>query len=390
VWEIGALCALEEALPALDFTALDGYVGVSAGGIVAAALANGMPPRRLCAAFIENDPRVAADLFPPTLFYRPAVAEYLQRAAQLPALAGQAAWRYARRQRSFLGALEHLGRALPTGVFSNEPLRQRLHELLSQPGRSDDFRTLRRKLVIVATNLDTGESAPFGLPGWDHVPISQAATASAALPGLFPPVRIGGADYVDGALKKTLHASVLLDQGLELLFCLNPLVPFDARPRRGPRVGPGPEPAIPPLAEGGLPVVLSQTLRALIHSRMDMGLRGYDLSHPDADVLLLEPAAHDGRLFHTNVFSTSQRRALAEHAYQHTRHDLRTRRGQVNHTLARHGLAPLWDAALDDPHARLLPPRAAPAQPPKVGGTFARLQQVLDDLDATLARYPAK
>jgi len=37
-WEIGALCALEEALPALDFTRLDGYVGVSAGAFVAAAL----------------------------------------------------------------------------------------------------------------------------------------------------------------------------------------------------------------------------------------------------------------------------------------------------------------------------------------------------------------
>jgi predicted acylesterase/phospholipase RssA len=45
-WELGALCALEEALPGLDFTALDGYVGVSAGSFIAAALANGMRPRR--------------------------------------------------------------------------------------------------------------------------------------------------------------------------------------------------------------------------------------------------------------------------------------------------------------------------------------------------------
>lgn len=362
-------------------------MGVSAGGIVAAALANGMAPRRLCAAFIENDPRVAADVFPPTLFYRPALREYLQRAASVPALAGQAAWRYARRQRSMLGALEHLGRALPTGVFSHEPLRQRLHEVLSQPGRSDNFRRLKRRLVIVATDLDTGEAAPFGLPGWDTVPISLAATASAALPGLFPPVRIGGRDYVDGALKKTLHASVLLDQGLDLLFCLNPLVPFDASRGARHRVGEPRGQHIPHLVEGGLPVVLSQTLRALIHSRLAMGLRGYDLSHPQADVLLLEPHPHDGLLFHTNVFSTSQRRALAEHAYQHTRHDLRSRRGTLNTTLARHGLAPLDDAALDDPGARLLAPRQAPPAQLRMGGAFARLQQVLDDLDSTLARY---
>ena len=28
---------------------------------------------------------------------------------------------------------------------------------------------------------------------------------------------------------KTLHASVALNEGVKLLFCINPLVPFDAR-----------------------------------------------------------------------------------------------------------------------------------------------------------------
>jgi len=36
VYEVGALCALAEALPGLDLTELDGYVGVSAGGFIAA------------------------------------------------------------------------------------------------------------------------------------------------------------------------------------------------------------------------------------------------------------------------------------------------------------------------------------------------------------------
>jgi NTE family protein len=34
------------------------------------------------------------------------------------------------------------------------------------------------------------------------------------LPGLFPPVEIDDSYYVDGALKKTLHASVALDEAL--------------------------------------------------------------------------------------------------------------------------------------------------------------------------------
>ena len=44
VYEIGALCALQEALAGIDFTRLQHYVGVSAGGFIAAGLANGIAP----------------------------------------------------------------------------------------------------------------------------------------------------------------------------------------------------------------------------------------------------------------------------------------------------------------------------------------------------------
>ena len=91
IYEIGALCALEEAVPGLDLNALDGYVGVSAGSFVAAGLANGMTPRQLCTAFIENDgPR--EDIVRPNLFIRPAFSEYTRRAASLPGLLAMAAF----------------------------------------------------------------------------------------------------------------------------------------------------------------------------------------------------------------------------------------------------------------------------------------------------------
>ena len=119
IYEIGALCALEEALPGLDLNALDGYVGVSAGGFVAAGLANGMTPRQLCAAFIENSgPR--ADVVRPNLFIRPALTEFARRAAALPGLLTMAGFGFVFKGRSLLASLEHLGRALPTGLFSHE------------------------------------------------------------------------------------------------------------------------------------------------------------------------------------------------------------------------------------------------------------------------------
>lgn len=412
IYEIGALVALEEALPDLAVTDLDGYVGVSAGALVAAALANGMTPRQLCAAFIEGDgPR--ADRIRPSLFYRPALGEYAARLARLPGLLAQAAAGYAFGRRSWLSALERLAQALPTGLFTNAPLEARLREVLSAPGRSNDFRALRRRLVVVATDLDSGAAAPFGKPGWDSVPISQAVAASAALPGLFPPVPIAGLGgsndtrwYVDGALKKTLHARVLLEMGLDLVLCLNPLVPFHATPAvAGPAVQPRHHRVlgrgrIPELVRGGLPVVLSQTFRTLIHSRLELGLEGYKVSHPGTDIVLLQPDQGDPELFLANLFSYSQRRAVAEHAYQHTRADLRTRRGSLAPLLARHGLK-LDDAVLDDAGRRLLRPRrwaaprgwladAAARVPPLAEATEAaralrRLDEVLADLERMVA-----
>jgi NTE family protein len=382
IHEIGALCALEEALPGLDLNALDGYVGVSAGAFVAAGLANGITPRQLCASFIENEgPR--GDVVHPNLFIRPAVAEAARRLAALPGLLALAGFGYAARRRSLLASLEVLGRALPTGLFSNAPLERALRRLLTAPGRSDDFRDLKRHLVLVATDLDSGEAAPFGQPGWDHVPISRAVCASAALPGLFPPVEIGGRYYVDGALKKTLHARVLLDMGLDLLLCLNPLVPFHAG--RGARPLAGAHGAIPRLVEGGLPVVLSQTFRSLIHSRLELGMRGYQGSHPGADLLLFEPDPQDGALFLANTFGYGQRRALAEHAYQRTRADLRSRRGVLGAQLRRHGLA-LDDAVLDDPDRRLLRRHRKPALGP-AAQALRRLDEVLSDLQHNLDRF---
>jgi predicted acylesterase/phospholipase RssA len=65
IYEVGALCALDEALRGMDFNALDGYVGVSAGSFIAAGLANGISPRQMCRAFIENDPDTDIVLFEP-------------------------------------------------------------------------------------------------------------------------------------------------------------------------------------------------------------------------------------------------------------------------------------------------------------------------------------
>lgn len=377
IYEIGALCALDEALVGIDLTQLTGYVGVSAGGFVAAGLANGMSARGLCASFVENTSK-NTDLFSPSLLMKPAWDEYFKRAASLPSLSAQAAYQYFIKRRSRMAAFERLGRALPAGLFSGQAMQERLAQLFSAPGRTNDFRRLKRKLVLVATDLDSGEAVPFGEPGLDDVPISLAVQASAALPGLYAPVEIKGRTCVDGALKKTLHASVLLDEGLDLLICLNPLVPFDATHAPRHKVLGSHEERIPRLIDGGLPLVLSQTFRSLIHSRLELGMKGYAQTHPQTDILLFEPDHRDAEMFLANTFSWSQRRALAEHAYQRTREMLRSQRSTIAEQLAPHGVT-LDHAALDDEERRLI--GKAPRGGARTARALKKLEETLADLE---------
>ncbi|HUR89875.1 MAG TPA: patatin-like phospholipase family protein [Ramlibacter sp.] len=368
IYEIGALCALDEALDGLEFTHLDHYVGVSAGGFIAAALANGITPREICASFIEGGGG-DVEVFDPAWLMVPAWNEFTRRAFMFPAIAASAFWRATFGRRPLSHALEHLGRALPTGIFSNTLVDTQLAKLFSHSGRTNDFRKLHTRLTLVATDLDTGEPAPFGRPGWDHVSISKAVQASCALPGLFPPVQIGGNHYVDGALKKTMHASVALDEGVDLLLCLNPLVPFNAR-------GAG----LPRIAQGGLPAVLSQTFRSMIHSRMQLGMKHYERAYPRTDIILIEPDQRDSKLYLANTFGYAQRRELAEHAYRQTRALLHARRSEIAAKMARHGVT-LRAHVLSDPHRHLV-------QPPKPAKRLARavasLQETLDELDRAL------
>ena len=181
IYEIGALCALEESLNGIDFTKLQHYVGVSAGGFIAAALANGIGPRELCASFIEDN-EDSSEAFEPSWLMMPAYGEFARRGIMLPALLISTFWQLTARRKSLTYALERLSASLPAGIFSNEQVNVQLERLFSHPGRTNDFRQLKAQLTLVATNLDSGEAAPFGRPGWDHVPISKAVQASAALP----------------------------------------------------------------------------------------------------------------------------------------------------------------------------------------------------------------
>ncbi|MCP5162615.1 MAG: patatin-like phospholipase family protein [Hahellaceae bacterium] len=343
IYEIGALRALDESLEGLDFNDLFVYVGVNSGSFIAANLANQMTTSQMCRIFVKNE----ADVHPfhPEVFYRPAMREYLKRALSFPGLLVETLARFVNNphDQSLLEALTVLSQAMPAGLFDNSTLADYLQRSYSMLGRTNDFRQLSRRLYLIAADLESSEAVKFGAPGYDHVPISRAVQASTASPGLYLPVEIDGRYYMDGTLRKGMHASVALEEGADLVIAINPVVPIDvSQAVSAGTMAPG------KLSNSGMPNVLGQTYRTMIYSRMKAGMAMYQQEYPNADILLFEPTRDDAKLFFSNVFSFQARRMVCEHAYQMTRKDLRRRANELEQILKPYGVTLRRDILEDD------------------------------------------
>ena len=382
LYEIGALCALEEAIEGLHFHELDVYVGVSAGGLVVASLANGITAQILSRAAIGRAEDPQLNLRSDVVF-APTPAAYVGQVGQLPRAVKDAIRPYLRNPRevSVLGTLLNLSMLLPLGLFRSDKLEAQLADVFSAEGRTNDFRALRPFLRIVAANVDTAEITTFGDAATAHVPISKAVQASVALPLLYAPVEVDGQYYIDGAARRTLHASAALDQGTDLLFCINPIVPIRNKPPASAQ-----EADWPSLVDHGLLSVLTQTFRMLVYSRMQVGFRSYTHRYPDADVILFEPTPEDFQLIFSNLFSFSNRRAVAEQAYAVTRRQLREQADVIVPKLERNGLR-LRRGVLDDTSRTLYAhleekPESAAEAFERMGDVLERLEGVLDEMRA--------
>jgi NTE family protein len=402
IYEIGALRALDEACDGLDLNNLFIYVGVSSGGFITACLANDLTTAQMCRAIVSHEP--GEHPFVPETFLTPSVRELRRGLRAVPRLLIEALREYYRRRAdlTLLDSLTRLGQALPVAVFDNEPIRAYLEKIYSLKSRTDDFRQLGKRLVIVASDLDSGKEVRFGDGGIDHVPISRAVQATTALPGLYPPVEIDGHYIVDGILLKTLHASVALEAGASLVICVNPIVSVDtahAVERGHMQFG--------NLIERGLPAVMSQTLRTIVHSRLEVGMAAYAKRYGNADVVLLEPERDDYLMAFTNIFGFSERRAVCDHAYHSTRRYLLAHYDELSAVLARHGVIlrrdvlaeerDLWEqvglprtaGSAHRPPKAFQPPRSPIQQPPpakpasapavvhRLGDALGRLEQLM-------------
>jgi predicted acylesterase/phospholipase RssA len=308
VYEIGCLRALEDLLDisVLDF---DLYVGVSGGAFVASLLAAGLSP-------VEMYDEVTAGGRAPfggrAPLFRLGLGDVARRSLRAPRVMGEALWSVLTgRTRRLSDLALSVFELLPAGLLDNSGLQEYLAEVLARLGQADTFDALARELYVVAVDIDTGGTVAFGEPGYRAVPVSRAVQASTALPGLYRPVRIDGRDYVDGGVKKTAHINRAILHGADLVVCINPIVPVQATGANGPFRG--------HLSNKGVTHVLDQSLRIMLHGRMENALERYQAEHPEVDILVLEPAAGDLEMFSYNIMRYSARRVVAQHGYRSVR-----------------------------------------------------------------------
>jgi NTE family protein len=110
-------------------------------------------------------------------------------------------------------------------LFSNEGLRALWHSKYLP----ETFAQLRLPLRVVAADLDTGEEVVFA-----SGPLQPALLASAALPGLFPPIRHDGRLLVDGAVVDTVPLWHAWQGPIDRIYILNVAGDMLSRPLRSP------------------------------------------------------------------------------------------------------------------------------------------------------------
>jgi len=301
MYEVGALAALEETLPSFRANDFDLYVGSSAGSVVGALMANGVPPLELYAILDEERDD-------PLNFHRGAVYHKGSFTGATRNLA-QFMWAIGKRavmdfRLEWPDLLARSGGDMPAGFFSLAPLEAYMREAFLAKGLSNSFTGTPRPLLIAAIALDRAERVVFGQGDLLDVPISQAIAASSAIPGFFEPYRIGGRDYVDGDVGYTGHADVAVDAGATLLVAINPAVPQCVT-----------EPGEAAIRHGGLYAIMEQTGHIASLNLFNVGLREIKLLHPEVEVLVVQPEPKQSPLVGPSMGFEASRAAL-RYGYQ--------------------------------------------------------------------------
>lgn len=332
VYEIGALRALDLLSVNSSVTNFDIFVGTSAGSFVAAMTANGITPEEMMRVLDRQAPTPFPEIALSTLLSLN-LSEIASKAAAFPWRLTKLGWKLARhvRQVSALDVVLGIAEGLPSGLYSGQGIEGYVRRVLTEDGRTDDFRTLDRQLFITATDLDTCECVVFGLDGLHDVPISTAVRASTALPMVYEPVRVGDRDLVDGGLISTTNLDLAVEAGARLVVIVNPLVPYVNEARRA-------NPLHPRVSDMGFPQIGYQAFKLMTYRRLHEIRTMWEERYPGVDFVLIEPDASDELMFRTSVMDYHSRVQIASHGFRSVTVKLAADYPHLKQVAARHGI----------------------------------------------------
>jgi predicted acylesterase/phospholipase RssA len=364
MYEFGALQALDHFFSgSFRVNDFDIFVGTSGGAVVAALMANRVPPGDVGRAIIHNtesplnfkqDDIIEID-------WKEMKSSVMKALRVVPAL-----FRYYRRNPKIFSvarALYALEENMPPGLYSLAKYQAYLMRLLSRPGCVNSFEQLSRELYIPAIHLDTGDKVLFGTPGWRDVPISDAIAASSALPLYFQPVTLKGLDFVDGGVAGVAHVDMPIERGSRFMVLVNPIIPLHNDPGRV---------AIPTFSghcsrirDKGITFVVDQTQRISAREKLSLGLERFRAHHPESRLFLIEPPPTDSFMFMENILNYGSRVAMLNYGYRSTARHLRARFDAYRQAFAAYGIDVSLEGLQEDnpwePAPSLLVPPSSPA-----------------------------
>lgn len=353
-FKAGGLRALDELLrPPFRLTDFDTFIGLSAGSVLASALAGGIDADELYKITLGESERFAA--MKPIDFMRPNIREPAERIALFIAKTAEILAAYVsgledpRTGKPFGGkqtALKLanvLARLVPTGIFDPNGVRDYLRRQIGELGLPDDFRELERirgkQLFVTAVDINCGQQLVFG-PGerYQGVRVSDAVAASCGLPIWYRTVRVRNPRYresgerrwldlADGGVVRTANVGVALRRGADLVIVYNPFTPIRYNlPDRS-------------LYEHGAYALSSQLFRTVLGSRLDIG-KDKILLDPsvNADVVYIEPRSEDLDFFMMNPLNFWSKHRAAKHGYDSVRAALAENHEPLRRVFARHGI----------------------------------------------------
>src|SRR4051794_30064329 len=217
-WLTGGLDAIARET-GWDPASADFIVGTSAGSMMGALLASGVPPWFMVAHSKGDsfEGLAGADGRPASTADRAAGATFRLEKTWPPI--GPGSWqlilnsisapnRY-RQAALFAGWL-------PRGFISTAPLKDTVRRVVPQ-GWAD-----HPNLWVVACDYARGNRVAFGRDDAPDGELADSVAASCAIPGFYHPVTIAGRRYVDGGLWSTSNLDILRNEKLDLVICLNP------------------------------------------------------------------------------------------------------------------------------------------------------------------------